>query len=260
MPKLLARIVSLAGGLLALCAMGAHAATTESLNSAMQLQAQINNAAAQSQQQVDKLSDQTQEMLEEYQLTVTQTERLQVYNDQLERLIRDQEENKASITKQLGGIEIVEKEIVPLMLRMIDSLAQFVKLDVPFLIDERTARVETLKSIMDRSDVTVSEKYRQIMDAYSKEVDYGRTIEAYRGVMTLEGEERQVDYLRVGRILLAYQTLDGSATGFWNKNTRQWEPLDDSYRGAISDGLRVARKQTAPDLLTIPVSGPETAQ
>src|SRR5690606_29656176 len=107
---------------------------------------------------------------------------------------------------------------------------------------------------------TVSEKYRQIMDAYSKEVDYGRTIEAYRGVLTLEGQERQVDFLRVGRILLAYQTLDGSATGFWNKNTRQWEPLDDSYRGAISDGLRVARKQTAPDLINIPVSGPETAQ
>src|SRR5690606_42080215 len=101
MPKLLARIVSLAAGLLAFGAVGAHAATTESLNSAMQLQAQINNAAAQSQQRVNELSDQTQSMLEVYQLTVTQTERLHVNNDQLNLLLCVHEQSKTLYTKHL---------------------------------------------------------------------------------------------------------------------------------------------------------------
>ena len=106
---------------------------------------------------------------------------------------------------------------------------------------------------MDKADITISEKYRQIMDAYLIETDFGRTTETYSGNLSIDGSETQVDFLRVGRILLAYQTRDRARSGFWNKQTRQWESLPDSYRNDISLGLRIARKQAAPDLLRLPV-------
>ena len=37
-------------------------------------------------------------------------------------------------------------------------------------IDERNKRVATLKGLMDRADVTVSEKYRRILEAYQKAI------------------------------------------------------------------------------------------
>jgi hypothetical protein len=262
MPKLPVRnVLAFASCLLAgLVSQAAFAAPPAALNTSMSVQGQIDKAAAESQNKIDKLSDQAQDMLQQYLLTTQETERLKVYNEQLEKLIHSQEEEKISIKKQLQDVEVVEMEIIPLMVRMIDTLDQFVHLDVPFLMKERTDRVQTLRELMDRADVTISEKYRRVMEAYQIETDYGRNMEAYRGELAQNGKKRTVDFLRVGRILLAYQTLDRSETGFWNKNTKKWEVLPDSYRQAITKGLAIARKQTAPELLKLPVPAPERAK
>jgi hypothetical protein len=132
---------------------------------------------------------------------------------------------------------------------------------MPFVLGERKERIDRLRDNMDRADVTISEKYRQIMDAYQIEANFGRDVEAYTGPLQLgDGPERQVDFLRVGRMLLAYQTADGSETGFWNKISREWETLDDEYRRSINDGLRIARKQAAPQMLKLPIPAAEGAQ
>jgi hypothetical protein len=138
---------------------------------------------------------------------------------------------------------------------MIDDLRQFVELDMPFQLAERRDRVEMLTDLMDQSDITVSEKYRQIMNAYQIEADFGRTTEAYEGTLG----ERKVDFLRIGRILLAYQTPDRAESGFWNKNTKEWVIAND-FRNDVTEGLRIARKQSAPNLLRLPVPAPEAEQ
>lgn len=266
MPKLSNKKLFVVASCLSLMTAGvtaapaSQAAPEDVLKTTMQTQQAAQQASARSQDQVDKVSDDTQSLLNEY-LTVTQqTDRLRVYNQQLEKLIRDQEEEKLSIRKQLTDVEVVEKEILPFLIRMVGNLEQFVELDMPFLLDERRQRVLELKDMMDQSDVTVSEKYRRVMEAYSVETDYGRTIEAYRGQLGSGDNIRTVDFLKVGRVLLAYQTTDREETGFWNKETKQWEVLSDDYRGPIADGLRIARKQAAPELLQLPVSAPERAK
>jgi vacuolar-type H+-ATPase subunit I/STV1 len=238
----------------------ASAQAPESLQSSIDVERQISQSAAASQQRVDELAEETRAMLDEYLQVRQQTDRLSVYNDQVERLIRNQEEEKRSIEEQLEEVEVVEQEIVPLMIRMIESLERFVELDVPFLPDERANRIERLWNTMDRSDVTVAEKYRNVMEAYQIEAEYGRTIEAYRGSLEVGGEPRDVDFLRVGRMMLAYQTLDREETGFWNPVTREWEALPDSYGSSINQGLRIARQQAASDILHLPVPAPERVQ
>jgi hypothetical protein len=209
-----------------------------------------------SQMIVSNLSDETQDLLGQYRLVLQQIDRLIAYNDYVERLIVDQEVQITDIRKQLDQFALIERGIVPLMLDSIDILDKFIELDVPFLLEERKARVARLRTIMDLSDVTVSEKYRQIMDAYQIETTYGRDIEAYTGLLEIDGERRQVDFLRIGRTSLTYQTPDQEETGFWNKQAGQWEKLPNKYQNYVTQGLRVARKQVTPNLLELPIEAP----
>ncbi len=205
---------------------------------------------------VSNLSDERQNLLGQYRLVLQQIDRLIAYNDYVERLIVDQEAQITDIRKQLDQFALIERGIVPLMLDSIDILDKFIDLDVPFLLEERKARVARLRTIMDLSDVTVSEKYRQIMDAYQIETTYGRDIEAYTGLLEIDGESRQVDFLRIGRTSLTYQTPDQEETGFWNKQAGQWEKLPNKYQNYVTQGLRVARKQVTPNLLELPIEAP----
>ena len=193
-------------------------------------------------------------MLEQYRSATRQTKTLLTYNDNLKALLNSQEAEKLSFEQQLEQIETTQREIVPLILNMQQSLAQFVELDLPFLPEERQQRIIRLKDMMTRADVTNAEKFRRIIEAYQIENDYGNTIEAYRANIELAGEISSVDFLRLGRVALYYQRLDGSETGYWNNTEKRWETLPAEYRNSIRQGLRIARKEAAPDLLTLPVS------
>ena len=148
---------------------------TSVLDRSVRTQATIDGEAKKVQVRISQLSDQTNELLGEYRVTTQQLDRVRIYNDNLSRLVADQEAEKASIQQQLEDFVIVEQGIVPLMLEMIDALEQFIRLDMPFQLDERNDRVTRLRGNMDKADITVSEKYRQIMDAYLIETDFGRT-------------------------------------------------------------------------------------
>ncbi|MEJ2603554.1 MAG: DUF3450 domain-containing protein [Gammaproteobacteria bacterium] len=227
------------------------------LGKVLEEQSGVNRSSQRSQVRISQLADQTSELLGDYRVTTQQLDRVRIYNDNLQTLVEDQEEEKASITRQLEEFGDVEQGIVPLMLEMIADLRAFIELDMPFQLRERMDRVARLEDNMSRSDLTVSEKYRQIMEAYKEEARFGRNIESYPGTIAIDGVDTTVTFLRVGRILLAYQTADKSRTGFWNKQTGQWEELDSSYRRPITDGIAIAKKQAAPQLLTLPVPAPE---
>ena len=245
---------------IAISSMLASPIYAESLNDAINVEQATNNAAVQSQKTINKLSDKTQKMLEQYRSANHQTETLITYNKHLKDLLNSQETEKTSLEQQLKDIENTQREIVPLILRMLDSLEQFISLDLPFLPEERKQRLTKLKAMMIRADVTHAEKFRRIVEAYQIENDYGNTIEAYRADLTIKGVSSSVDFLRLGRVALYYQRLDGSETGYWDKEQKQWQTLSTNYRNDIRNGLRIARKETAPDLLTLPIPAAEAGK
>lgn len=226
------------------------------LENTLEKQESIDKSAAASQTRIDKLADQTGNDLQAYRTASQRLESLTIYNQQMEKLIASQQSEVASIKKQTAEIDNIETGALPLMLKMTETLEELLKADVPFLKDERQKRLENLRELIDRADVTAGEKYRRIMEAYLVEVDYGRTIEAYRGELVVNNDARTVDFLRIGRVGLYYQTLDGNESGRWNNSRGAWEMLDSAYRTSVRDGLRIARKQTPPELLTLPVNAP----
>jgi hypothetical protein len=242
----------------ALVALPASAQSPEQLlNTAISEQANIDARSQQSQLRIAQLDEATSEYFGDYRVALQQLDSTRIYNGNLERLVADQDSEKLSISRQLDDFGDVERGIVPLMYEMIANLKAFIDLDMPFSHNERRDRIDRLETNMDRSDMTVSEKYRQIMEAYQIETSYGRNIEAYLGTLEIEGVDRKVDMLRVGRILLAYQTPDQSETGFWDKTNQEWAPLDGSYRRAVRDAIRIARKQATPAMLELPIPAAE---
>lgn len=236
----------------------ADAGLAQDLETPLELEQEINERAASSQARVDELSEETRDMLSEYRTVVRETESLKVYNDNLEQIVEDQRVEIDSINRQLSGLEDTNRGVVPLMLEMIDALGRIVDADVPFRIEERRARVARLRDMMDQAEVTASEKYRRVMEAYQSELEFGRTTEAYSDTLPTTGQT--VDFLRVGRTLLVYQTSDASDTGWFNPSTRSFEPLPERYRLEVRDGLAIARNEQAPDLVVLPVPGPAEAQ
>lgn len=229
-------------------------ANAGALDEAIDTQVNTDIAAQKSQEKIDNLSDETTDMLAEYRDVLRQTQSLKSYNDQLQSLVDSQQEEMASITEQLNNIETTQHDIVPLMLKMIDVLQQFVSLDIPFLKQERQTRLEALNTMMGRADVSLAEKYRRIMEAYQVETEYGRTIEAYQADLEDGETKKTVDFLRIGRVSLYYLTLDGKEAGMWDNDKKQWVTLSDDYIQPITDGLKVAKKQLPPDLMVLPVN------
>ena len=235
-------------------------ATAQTVKDAVGASEGMNKEAQTSQKKIDKLSDDTDALAAEYRAAIQEIKALAGYNKQLEGLIVSQGQEMESLRKQIDNVTVVGRQVMPLMTRMLDALAQFVELDVPFLPEERAERIENLREMMGRADVTISEKYRRILEAYQIENEYGRTIESYRGPGEVDGEEISVDFLRIGRLALLYQTLDGQVSGMWDNESKSWVPLDDEYRNTIQAGLRMARKQSAPDLITVPVPAAQAAE
>ncbi|MFT7652149.1 MAG: hypothetical protein ACI9UU_001256, partial [Candidatus Azotimanducaceae bacterium] len=91
--------------------------------------------------------------------------------------------------------------------------------------------------------------------------DFGRTMETYGDTIVIDGTERKVDILKVGRVALVYQTPDGSETGMYNRNKSSFEAIDDDdYQASVRQGIRMARQQATQDMFSIPVHGAEAAQ
>ena len=213
-------------------------------------------AAAQAdQQRVDQVASQIDQLVVDYQTVAKVVDGLVVYNSLLQRQIDNQEAEMVALSESIDNVALIERQIVPLMTRMLDSLDEFVQLDTPFLVQERNDRLARLRAMMERSDVTAAEKLRQILEAYSIENDYGRTIEAYKGSLEVDGRMQEVDFLRIGRVSLTYQTVGGNYTGAWDSDSRSWVPLPpETYKAQVAQGLKIARKQVAPDMLVVPVA------
>ena len=238
-------------------AIAATAAAQQEVTQALQTQTASQQGSAEVQQRINELDDQTREMLNEFRQTMAQVSDLEAYNQQLERLVATQNVELADFERQFQEIETTKRQILPLIIRMLDVLDEFVAVDIPFLPQERKLRIEELRKLMERPDVLTSEKYRRVTEAYQIELDYGHTIEAYEGEIDVGGETRTVAFLRYGRLGLYYMTLDGLTIGHWDAAQDRWVELDDEYRSSLDRALRIARKQLPPDLTRLPIPAPE---
>ncbi|GLX77381.1 DUF3450 domain-containing protein [Thalassotalea insulae] len=228
-------------------------AAADALTDLQKAEAKTFKASQKSQSKIDNIYEQTLNLLAEYRNTVDEAEILGEYNDHVQRMVDDQNANIKSLEKQIAGIDKTKQGVVPLMYKMIDTLEKFVELDVPVNVEARRERIQGLRDVMGNSNVSVSEQFRLVLEAYEIEANYGTIFAAYQGEIEVDGQKLTADFLHMGRVSFVAQSLDYKHSWVWNNQTRAWEELGDEYTKPITDGIRMARKQLPLDLTKLPV-------
>lgn len=228
-------------------------AAADALKDLQAAEATTFKASVKSQNKINSIYEQTQDLLAQYRNVVDEADVLKGYNDHVQRMVDDQKANIASLERQIAGIDKVKQGVVPLMYKMIDTLETFVKLDVPVNLEARLERIDGLREVMTNSNVTTSEQFRLVLEAYEIEAGYGTIFDAYQGELDLGDRKLTVDFVHMGRIALVAQSLDFKNAWVWNNETRNWDALGDEYLKSITDTIRMARKQLPMDLTKLPV-------
>jgi len=217
-------------------------------------------AAQASQRRIDSTVAQSDKLLRQFQLVNKQIEGLQVYNAQLTRQIDSQRQTMADIAESVENAALIERQIIPLSLNMLAALEQCIRLDLPFKSEERQTSVEQVRENMDSARFSAAEKSRQVLELYAIESEYSATLEQFDGVLTIEGQQRQGAFLRIGRVALLFQTADQSITEVWSKTDKQWQTVAaGDYRRAVADAIRMAKKQAPLDMIKLPLQAPVNA-
>ena len=225
----------------------------QSVDQVLQAELRRLNLAQQSQERINNIVEGTRSLEDQYRAINKEIDGLRVYNRLMVAQTEGQQAVLADIGLSMDQVDVINRQIFPLMERMIDGLEQSIALDIPFLMGERSDRIADLKEIMARSDVSVAEKFRKVMEAYQIENDYGSTIERYKETLTLDdGTTRDYNMLRVGRVGLYFQSEDTNITGRWDNEARSFV-LDNGARNEVRKGLRIANQLIAPELLLLPV-------
>lgn len=228
-------------------------ASADALTELHKAEAKVFKASEKSQSKIDNIYEQTLELLAEYRNTVDEAEILSGYNDHVQLMVDDQNANIKSLEKQIAGIDKTKQGVVPLMYKMIDTLEKFVDLDVPMNIADRKKRIGMLRDVMNNSNVSVSEQFRLVLEAYEIEAGYGALFGSYQAELDFGGQTLTADFLHMGRISFVAQSLDMKNAWVWNNESRSWEELGDEYLKPITDGIRMQRKQLPMDLTKLPV-------
>ncbi len=206
-----------------------------------------------SQSKIDEMEEQTSVIVSEFKTVSKQIEGLRVYNAQMRQQIQRQEERLKEIDKTLKEAQIMQRQIPPFTRRMLAGIETSIELDLPFNLSERKERIAFAKAALDNPTVSPAEGLRQVLEAFNVEAEFGRKIEAYKDSIVIDGELREGNILRVGRLALVFQTADETQTHAWNNATRSWEELDNSYRNPTRRGLRIANKLATVDLMELPL-------
>jgi len=239
--------------MLAFTGSGWMVVAADELNKSEKQASSAHSTDKQSQQRINKMDDKTRSARVDYLNNERMADVTEAYNRQIEQLVKAQEQELADLQVQLDSIDETDQSVLPMLSSMVDMLGKFVSADLPFLPKERQQRLAKLEDVLLRADVSVAEKYRQILGAYMVEIQYGRTFEAYSGNLGTNGGERQVNFLRLGRTALYYQTLNGKESGLWQPSQQQWQVLSETQNLTLRKALQIARQQKVPELLDMPL-------
>lgn len=234
-------------------------ARAQGVDAILQQEEQRTEQRQQHQDQIDEIAAEARRLFDERQRVLKDLEGIEIHNRMMQARVEDQNRQLADLRSSIDRVTDVERQILPLMTRMIAGLELFIENDVPFLLAERRQRVERLRGTLGRSDVTVAEQFRNVLEAWQIEMtDYGEQSEVYtQEVEVVDGTTREVEFLRIGRIALVYITPDNSIAAAWNQSTESWTELPDSYVPSIRTAIDVLEGSVTPRMFTIPVLPPE---
>lgn len=238
-----------------IAALGAALGVTAhaQLGPALDTGEQATRRAEQVQEQINQLDDQRSDMVREYRTLLQRRDAAELFARQQQKVVESQRREIESLTEQLGRIDEITAETIPMLTDMVADLKTFVAADLPFKMDIRQARLDGLDAAMESADIPTAEQYRLIIEAYQAEMEYGSTIDTWQAVQQVNGQPQTVDMFQYGRVALVWITSDDSQGARWDRETGQWEPLNRSMVEHVREAIRVAAGTKQQEVLFGPI-------
>lgn len=153
--------------------------------------------------------------------------------------------------RKVHEMEKMGRELQPYLQQQVARLSGHIKNDLPFLTEERSARVETMNGILDDPEIPLSEKLRRTFEAMRVEMDYGKSIETTRTDIDYKGQKVLVNMLRLGRTALLMQTIDEKESGLYAGGT--WVQLPGQYGAEIKKAMEITQRRRPVDFVNLPL-------
>ncbi len=205
----------------------------------------------------DRWAEERTEMARLYDSLLSEQKELSKTKATLEKQVEILSASKAETERENREAAAVRAELESRLEAAADRLEKFVETDLPFLPEERTGRLESVKDTLALPDSGFAEKCRRVFEALSVETDYGQTVESYSSMIEIHGTEgvrtSVVDVLRVGRLALFWRTPDGENVGNWDRAEKRWTQLPNKYRRAINNAVETALKRRTVEMAKLPL-------
>ncbi len=231
-------------------ASGTLMASDETMDQAAQ-SVEAQQTQSELQQQINSADEATRSAIEELRRLERETRQMETTNATLSSRLASEAERQQRLSQALDTLSDTRDALPMIEQDMAEQLARWIESDLPFLTDERLARVESAG----HPEAGSAERIASLLEDWRAELAYGREVDSWRGRLVMEGASpREVEYLRIGRIGFYYLTPDGREGGVWDKEGGEWLALDEPARRQVRNGLRIANDQRTPELLQLPLS------
>lgn len=176
--------------------------------------------------------------------------------DRNEEIAEAASELKADVdefARRLEASDAFATSLHDTLLAIYERLADFVQQDLPFLEEERSKRLRSVRTELVRTDVSSAEKLRRLLEALVHEAQYGVGFEVYEADIEIGNEKLAVTMLRLGRLALFWRTMDGSRVGEFDRSTHAWSELEGSARNSVNAAFDMAMRRRQQEVLSLPL-------
>lgn len=176
----------------------------------------------------------------------------QAYNQFRQAQLEALQQEEQSLVARQSALRHVREQIEPLLLSEWQQAWSLLAQDMPFYLTARQTDWQRVRKRLLAPDMPLAQRAGALLGQLQQEDDYGQQISRYRGA--LPGQpERQLAFIRVGRLAWCAQQLDAQAAWCWQAG--QWQPLP----SPLASGFRAEVNTEDSDWLSlspVPLPGP----
>lgn len=189
----------------------------------------------------------------------------------LEDKIRQIEEEDTRLKREINEIESVKNKLMTtirenkslfssirdVLSNKAELLHQEISSGIPYAQEDRLTKIIIFKKKLKERDTDIVNCCQDLYYNFMEEIDLGYGSELFFDeVETIEGEMKRANFLRIGKIVLAYRTKDGKETGLlqqkeegykWKKNLLLFQ------RGKIKKSIEIMEGKRIPHLIDYPI-------
>lgn len=205
------------------------------------------------QQKRDQWADEESELEARYRTARANIEYLSSRKESVQKKYNALMERNDELERRLEESDRLQNSLQDTLNIVLARMEQWVEQDLPFLMEERQARIDMLKKEIAKPDIMGAEKLRRILEALQVEANYGANVEVYQQKINLGGDTLFVDLLHIGRVSLFWKTPDGELVGSYDPASGAWVGLPDKYKRPVSEAMEMASRIRPVELIELPL-------